>query len=633
MAELAVHSVFRGYRIEAVAGRGGMGVVYRARDLALDRIVALKMIAPWLVEDEGARRRFLRESRLAAAIEHPHVLPIYAAGEHDGVAYLVMRFVSGEDLRTIVRASGPLDPVRAARTVARVAGALDAIHRAGLVHRDVKPANILFADSGHVYLSDFGLTRSTSTTSGPTRSGQWVGTAHYVAPEQIRGEAVDGRADVYALGGVLYFALTGEPPFTRDREEATLWAHLTEPPPRASALRPELPSAFDDVITRAMAKDPDDRYSSAGAFGRAVLAAVGLAAESEDATVAVRTSTGRRTRRPVRWIVVAAVAALGIAAALGAVVLGRDDDEEDATSTAVRGAATPREPRTIPVGGRPVAIAARRHDVWALVGRTAPGLVEAGTTRLVAISPSGNVRRGPALQADGEDLVAAGDSLYAVFDGPSRVLRLDGRTLRPVATSERFTGLTRRLSVGAGAVWVTERSRNPEEEPDHVLKLDSETLAMIARTPMPNGARDVRVGGGAVWVANRDTATVARLDPETAQPVGGATAGQEPQELAYGARSVWSANGDGTVTRVDARTRAPIVLAVGARLSAIEYRNREVWVASLASNTVTRVDAARMRADEPVSTCLNPASVAITPDDVWVACVGDRTIARIPHSP
>jgi serine/threonine protein kinase len=155
MAELAVHSVFRGYRIEGVAGRGGMGVVYRARDLALDRIVALKVIAPSPVEDEAARQRFLRESRLAAAIEHPHVLPIYAAGEHDGVAYLVMRFVSGDDLRTIVRARGPLSPARAARTVDRVAGALDAIHRGGLVHRDVKPANILFADTGHVYLSDF----------------------------------------------------------------------------------------------------------------------------------------------------------------------------------------------------------------------------------------------------------------------------------------------------------------------------------------------------------------------------------------------------------------------------------------------------------------------------------------------
>jgi streptogramin lyase len=255
---------------------------------------------------------------------------------------------------------------------------------------------------------------------------------------------------------------------------------------------------------------------------------------------------------------------------------------------------------------------------------------EAGRTHLVAISPSGQVRRGPVLQDGGEDLVAAGGSLYATFDRPSRVLRLDGRTLQRIAASERFGGPTRRLSASAGAVWVTERSTNLSE-PDHVLKLDPKTLEQIARIPMPHGARDVRVGGGWVWVANRDTAALTKLDPDTGQRAAGAAAGIEPQELAFGAGDVWSANSDGTVTRADARTRVPVALAVGARPSAIEFRGEEVWVASLASSSVTRIDARRNRIDAPIPTCLNPASLAITRAEVWVACVGDRSIVRVPR--
>jgi YVTN family beta-propeller protein len=271
--------------------------------------------------------------------------------------------------------------------------------------------------------------------------------------------------------------------------------------------------------------------------------------------------------------------------------------------------------------------------VWALVGTSAERAsdrVDASGTRLVAISPSGKVRRGPILQRGGEDLVSGRGSLYAVFDRPSRVLRLDGRTLRRVAASEQFTMPTRRLAVGAGAVWVTERSTNPRE-PDHVLKLHPRTLATVARIPVQNGARDVRIGGGSLWVANRDTDSVAEVDPASGDVVATVTAGLTPQEVAYGARSVWSANGDGTVTRVDVRTRTPVVTAVGSRPSAIEYRDDEIWVASLPTNSVTRIDAHRTDADEPISTCLNPAGLTIMRDDVWVACVGDRTVARIPR--
>jgi YVTN family beta-propeller protein len=381
-----------------------------------------------------------------------------------------------------------------------------------------------------------------------------------------------------------------------------------------------------------MAKDPGDRFASAGALGRAALAAAGLAAESVEATAEFRTTAVRRSRRRVSGIKAAAVVALGVAAGLGALVLARDGPE-GRTSQAARAPAEPREPRTIPVGGRPVAIAGERGNVWALVGaraKTALGVVEAGGTRLVAISPSGKVRRGPVLQRGGEDLVSDRGSLYAVFDRPSRVRRLDRRTLRSVAASERFTMPTGRLAVGAGAVWVTERSTNPAE-PDHVIKLHPRTLATVARIPVQNGARDVRIGGGSLWVANRDTDSVSEVDPGTGEVVATVTAGLMTQELAYGAGSVWSANGDGTVTRVDVRTRTPVVLAVGSRPSSIEFRGDEVWVASLPTNSVTRIDARRTQTDEPIPTCLNPASLTIMRDDVWVACVGDRTVARIPR--
>ena len=288
-----------GYRIDSVVGRGGMGVVYRAVELELDRVVALKVIAPELVEDPAVRERFLREARTAAAIEHPNVIPVHAAGQRDGIAYLVMRFVDGHDLRTLVRRDGPPAPARAAALITRVGEALDAIHRAGYVHRDVKPANVLVDRDGHVYLSDFGLAKQVLTRGGATATGQWVGTLDYVAPEQIRGGLVDARTDVYALGGVLAFVLTGRVPFDREADEAKLWAQLSDPPPVPSALRPGLPRELDAVVARAMAKAPDARYPSAGDLARAARAAVtgdgAIPARADD-----RARRGRAGRRPGR---------------------------------------------------------------------------------------------------------------------------------------------------------------------------------------------------------------------------------------------------------------------------------------------------------------------------------------------
>ena len=199
--------------------------------------MALKVIAPELLDDEDVRARFLAEARAAASVDHPNVIPVHEAGEDDGIAYIAMRYVAGDDLRSLVRRGGALDPAEAAGIVAQAGAALDAIHRAGFVHRDVKPANLLVDSGGHVYLTDFGLAKQVLTRTGGTRTGQWVGTLDYVAPEQIRGGRIDARADVYALGGVLHFALTGRVPFEREGDEAKLWAQLSAPPPVPSALR------------------------------------------------------------------------------------------------------------------------------------------------------------------------------------------------------------------------------------------------------------------------------------------------------------------------------------------------------------------------------------------------------------
>src|SRR5215210_6486177 len=264
------------FRIEGVVGRGGMGVVYRATQLTLGRPVALKVISSALAWEEGFRERFERESRLAASLDHPHVIPVYAAGEQDGVLYIAMRFVEGTDLRALIASLGRLEPARAVMLVSQVASALDAAHSRGLVHRDVKPANVLVTGSGedeHAYLTDFGLTKRSVSESGLTEGGQWVGTVDYVAPEQLKGDAVDGRADVYALGCVLYETLTGEAPFPRENELAKLWAHISDPPPSVRELAPEVPQALAAVARRGMSKSPDQRYSSAGELAVAARAA------------------------------------------------------------------------------------------------------------------------------------------------------------------------------------------------------------------------------------------------------------------------------------------------------------------------------------------------------------------------
>jgi serine/threonine protein kinase len=307
---LAPGSQFAGFRVERTLGHGGMGIVYLAYQARLDRLVALKVIRPELARDDHFRARFQSESRTAASIENPRVVTVFGAGERDGLLYVAMQYVPGRDLGKLISARGPLPADEAAQLIGEVAEGLDAVHAAGLVHRDVKPANVLvgepdvFGEVQSAYLTDFGLAKIAASTSGLTATGEVIGTIDYMAPEQIENRRVDARTDVYALGCVLFHATTGRVPFPERESSSKMWAHLNEPPPGAGM-------ELDAVIQRAMAKEPADRYPSAGDLGRAAVAAThgeavtepehavgtGEAALAETVPLAVTAPTERQPRR------------------------------------------------------------------------------------------------------------------------------------------------------------------------------------------------------------------------------------------------------------------------------------------------------------------------------------------------
>jgi YVTN family beta-propeller protein len=481
----AIGAELGGYRLEALIGRGGMSAVYRAEDLRLGRRVALKFLAPELAQDARFRERFLAESRLAASIDHAGIVPIFEAGEVDGLLYIAMRYVEGTDLRALLARDGPLPAERAVDLVAQLAGALDAAHARGLVHRDVKPSNALIAvESGveHVYLADFGLTKHTTSRGGPTATGQMVGTVDYVAPEQIRGEAVDGRADLYSLGCVLFECLTGEVPFPRGSEVATIYAHLEDEPPCPSARRADVTPAMDAVVTRAMAKDPAHRWQSGAALAAAARAALPGTAASGPAAPA----RGRRPPRSRVLVGLALVAAL--LAALGVALLARSNGPAlavaDADAVAVINPGRGSLVADIPVGSSPSQVAAGSGALW--VANTNAGTVSRVDLRTRSV-----------------------DQTITVGSGPSAV------------------------AVGAGGVWVVNTL-------DGTLSwISPATDQVVATIPVGNGPSGVCVAAGAVWVANSYDSNIERFDPVT-QSKSTIHLDDDPTRLACGGGWVWA---------------------------------------------------------------------------------------------
>jgi serine/threonine protein kinase len=377
-AQLAAGTEFGGFRIERTLGHGGMGIVYLARELRLDRLVALKVIRPELAGEESFRARFRSETLTAASVEHPRVVTIFGAGEREGLLYVSMRYVEGRDLGRLISADGPLAPDQATALITQVADGLDAVHAGGLVHRDVKPANVIVEGNRvdaepAAFLTDFGLAKAMASTAGLTATGEVIGSVDYMAPEQIEGRRVDARTDVYALGCVLFHAVTGKVPFPERESSAKMWAHLNEPPPAAGG------RVVDPVIRRAMAKDPSRRFPSAGDLGRAALAATrGEAVTEPEHVVAsgdaaplpetVRISRDpelpptdplprRRKRRRWAWAVaiLAVIGALGVGAVIAVPKLS-----DSSTTPAPTGIEIPS------LAGQPLDVAQQRLDALGL---------------------------------------------------------------------------------------------------------------------------------------------------------------------------------------------------------------------------------------------------------------------------
>jgi hypothetical protein len=639
---------FAGHRILGIAGRGGMGVVYRAIQLDLDRPVALKLIAPQLAEDPSFRERFVRESRAAASIDHPNVIPIYYTGEDDGALYIAMRYVEGSDLRTLVRAEHRLEPGRAANIVAQVASALDAAHARGIVHRDVKPANVLLGAGDHAYLTDFGLTKSVASHTGPTQAGGWVGTLGYVAPEQIRGERVDARSDVYALGCVLYHTLTGVPPYQRATDEATLWAHLHDDPPSVTEQGPEVSERFQPVIARALAKDPDDRYQSAGDLGRAALAAAGRApapgperlvavgeaapgdsqetvVSPDQAPTAVTTPERSRGRKLWPWALAAVPIAALAAVAAFALGGGNGGGGDGTTARTTGGGATTTGPEETPtiktasVGGRPNNIVLAGGNAW---------IVRSGNPRLAVVNAETMQRRSYSPRIGNPSGEAAGfGKLWVINQDAPSLVPIGLKSHRQEGAAVVLPGQGRPVAVAASgnALWVGIRGN-----PGLLLRVDPSSRQVVKTIGLPDGLQNLAVGGGAVWVIARRADTVTRVDiaSATTRPI---FVGDHPFGIAFGRGAVWvTNNGDGTVTRIDAGSLNTGTIGVGRGPKGIVVGAGAIWVANSIDSTLTRIDPETLRPDpEPIDVAMNPYAVDTAGNDVFITSPPRGQVQRI----
>jgi streptogramin lyase/predicted Ser/Thr protein kinase len=585
-----------GYRIESVLGRGGMSVVYLAEDLRLQRRVALKLLAPRLAEDGAFRDRFLQESQLAASLDHPNVVPIYAAGEGGDELYIAMRYVEGRDLKELLR-EGLLDKGRAVRICAQVADALDFAHSRQLVHRDVKPSNVLLDATEHVYLADFGLTKRTE--DGRTLEPGLFGTIDYVAPEQIRGEDVDGRADVYALGCLLYECMSATAPFRRGSDAATLYAHLEEEPPTLPGL--------EQVLRKALAKQPDDRYATCGELIADARRALGIA-------------TPHRNRLPLA-IALAGLAV--IAAALLAVFLtGGSSLPAAGVGRLLRiDTGSNRVTTSRAVGDGPVAVAAGNGRVWVASYRD-------GT--LWQFDPaSGETAK---ISAIGRpfDVTVHGGYAYVAALGPSQ---FSGNVSQFDAVGAQHTGgrgiLACSLTSGTYGIWV---AGCPNVQQLSVSANDVRIEATV-RIPYPQrlsagnfreALAGMATGDGAIWVVgDANDRRLWRIDPRTRRIVATVALGFPPAKVAAGAGGVWITDQlHDRVVELDPRTyRVVRSVPVAGGPVGVTVSGGRVWVAGAIGHAVTRIDAQTGRVVATIPVAASPQAVAVDGGSVWV--VGD----------
>ena len=587
-----------GYQIEGVIGRGGMSVVYLAEHVRLGRKVALKVLAPELAGSERFHDRFLRESKLAASIDHPNIVPIYDADEAGGVLYIAMRYVEGLDLKQTIRDNGPLEPVRASVIVDQIASALDAAHARGLVHRDVKPANVLLTQGDHVYVSDFGLTKRAVSVSGLTETGQLIGTIDYVAPEQIRGDPVDHRADVYSLGCLLFECLTGHAPYPRDIEVGVLWAHVETPPPSLKHERPDLPPEVDDVVGLAMAKDQEERTASAGEVAAGFRSALGLEAPPVALPTARRpTSTPKKPRRRT---LIAAIAGVAVVAAAGILILtqggGAGDVVPSPNSVARIDSNTNAFDEAIGVGESPTGISvAEDGDVW---------VINQGDSTVNRIDP-----------ASGE-----------------------------VTPAKSTLGVPTGVAAGEGAVWITNGFGSASGT--QVVRIDPADDSVEVAFPSED-AKGIVVAFGSIWLADADRDRVLRYAPEdlSAEPTvipvdDDEIANASPRSLAAGtgtAKEIWVVNelGD-SVIGIDPETNKVTDRISVVAPTAVAADDEGIWVTSEVNDQVHRFDPVDTRSVRTFQVADGvpdgPTMVVTAPGGVYVGSDLQAVVVRIDPS-
>jgi Protein kinase domain len=596
LAEDRVGTELAGYRIDRVLGRGGMSVVFLARDPRLRRNVALKLLSPELAEDDAFRVRFLRESRLAASFDHPNVVPIYEAGEVAGLLYIAMRYVQGTDLKALLRAEGALAPERALVIVDQVAAALDAAHERGLVHRDVKPSNVLLAGppgKEHCYLADFGLSTSASDHSS-VDAAQIVGTIDYVAPEQIRGEEVDGRADVYSLACLLYECLVGDVPFRRASDVAVIYAHLEEPMPNASESAPKLPAALDAVLERGTAKVPDERWPTCSALVAAARSALGDGA----AKVGLR----RRGRRA--GIAAVLTGAAATAAVLAVLLFGGGGTALAQSDSLVRiDAAGGRAETGVAIGPRPTAVTVCGGSVWVT---TRSGIVS-------QVDPRSLTQHRVRVLGTPSDVADVGDLAAVVSGPPEQLTIIDAQFGQISNVVELPTGRASATAVAFGRdVWVA----NPSGR--RLDLLAPPYTAIGESVPLSGSPRLVAAGEGAVWAVGGRL--LWRVDPGARRVVASIRLAFAPTAIAAGRGGVWLADeAHDAVVRVDPASGRPVhSVEVGDAPVAIAVDANDVWVANRAGGTVSRIDPSRNAVDKTIEVGAEPTDLVAGLGAVWI---------------
>ena len=607
-----------GYKVEALIGRGGMGAVYRAEEEGLGRKVALKVIAPELAQDERFRERFLRESRIAASLDHPHVIPIYQAGDEDGLLFLAMRYVEGTDLARVVAEDGALEPRRAVDLLSQVAEALDAAHEKGLVHRDVKPSNVLIAEAAgreHCYLGDFGLTKRTGSLSGVSVAGEIVGTLEYVAPEQITGNPLDERSDVYSLGCVVYECLTGQSPFPRATDVALLWAHVHEEPTPPTQARPDLPKELDTVLARALAKEPGRRYRSAGELIAATRSALRLVDAAHPASPPSR-----------RTVALAAAIALLAIAGIAAFLLTRNSGGLSSVSPNSVGVIDPSSNELVaevPVGIDPQAITTGLGGVW---------VTNVEDETVSRIDPTDTTARDATIAVDGypSDVTIGAGFLWVALGALAELQRINPEQNEAATPTSALSGSTpcgaprASIAFGGGYVWfVCEGgSIGRINATTNVATTIAEELVVSSSSVLPQFS-DVAYGLDSLWIVNSAGNKVVEVDPLTTREQQSITVGKDPVAIAVSDDSVWVANfEDDTVHRItipeQGQTADISDFPVGDGPVDVAFGDGAVWVVNQLDRTVMRLDPESGDVVATIGVGNAPQRVAAGEGAVWV---------------